>query len=73
MPDNWRSRITVDPEVCHGKPCIKGTRIFIAIILEYFAAGLSEAEIIAQYPSLSKEDIRAALLYAAELTEKVRL
>ena len=69
---DWRSRITVDPEICHGKPCIKGTRIFISLILECLAAGLTEKEIIEQYPSLIKADIQATLQYAAELAENSR-
>lgn len=61
------SRITVNPEVCFGKPCVRGTRIYMAIILDGLAEGLSPEEIIEQYPSLTIEDIRAALAYAAEL------
>ena len=61
------SRITIDPEVCAGKPCIRGTRIWVSLIIDNIAAGLSEDEILAAYPALTKEDIKAALVYAAEL------
>ena len=55
------ARVTVDPKVCTGKPCIRGTRIYIAIILDALAEGLTPEEIIDHYPSLKVEDIRAAV------------
>jgi uncharacterized protein (DUF433 family) len=61
-------RISIDPNVCFGKPCIRGTRIWVSLIVDNLAAGTSEEEILAAYPALSKEDIMAALAYAAELT-----
>lgn len=67
---NWRERITVDPLVCHGKACIKGTRIMVSIILDNLAEGASEKEILTSYPSLSSEDIKAAIAYAAELSRE---
>lgn len=54
-------RVTVDPQVCGGKPCIKGTRIYVKIILDSLAEGLSPEEIIDHYPSLQLEDVRAAV------------
>lgn len=63
-------RITVDPNVCAGKPCIRGTRIYIAIILDALAEGLTPEEIIDNYPQLTLEDIHAALAYAAELSRE---
>ncbi len=66
---NWRKRIIVDPKICHGKPCIKGTRIPVSVILDNLAAGVSEEEILKSYPSLKKEDIKAAIAYAAELSK----
>ena len=63
-------RITVDPNVCTGKPCIRGTRIYIAIILDALAEGLTPEEIIDDYPHLTLDDIRAALAYAAELSRE---
>ena len=70
---NWRDHITVDPNVCHGKACIKGTRIMVSVVLDNVAAGLTPNEIIASYPSLKREDIQATVAYAAELArERVR-
>lgn len=63
-------RVTVDPNVCAGKPCIRGTRIYIAIVLDALAEGLTPEEIIDHYPQLALEDIRAALAYAAELSRE---
>jgi uncharacterized protein (DUF433 family) len=64
------ARVTVDPKVCTGKPCIRGTRIYISIILDALSEGLTPGEIIDHYPSLTTEDIRAAVAYAAELTRE---
>jgi len=66
----WRDRITVDPHVCHGKACIKGTRIMVSVILDNLAEGVSEMEILKSYPSLTIEDIKAAIAYAAELSRE---
>lgn len=62
-------RIEKDPEICQGKPRIKGTRIFISIILEWLEAGKNFDEIIDAYPDLSKMDIAAAIKYARKLVE----
>src|SRR5207245_2003235 len=67
---DWRERISIDPNVCHGKPCIKGTRIWVSLIVDNLAAGSTAEEIIEAYPSLAKEDIKAALAYAAEMTRE---
>jgi uncharacterized protein (DUF433 family) len=67
---DWRERISVDPLVCHGKACIKGTRIMVSVILDNLAAGVSPEEILKSYPSLSTEDIQAAIAYAAELARE---
>jgi uncharacterized protein (DUF433 family) len=67
---DWRERIIVDPDICHGKPCIKGTRIMVSIILDYLSAGEPEQEILEQYPALRPEDIRAAVAYAAWLARE---
>lgn len=67
---NWRERITVDPAVCHGKACVKGTRIMASVILDNLAAGVSDEEILQSYPSLTQEDIQAAIGYAAELARE---
>lgn len=63
-------RITIDPEICHGKPCIKGTRIPVFVILDLLAANLSVEEIIEAYPDLAVEDIKAAIEYAALITRE---
>jgi len=68
--DELLHRVTVDPAVCGGKPCIRGTRIYIAIILDSLAEGLSEGEILDAYPGLKPEDIRAALAYAGQLAQE---
>ncbi len=67
---NWQDYITVDPNVCHGQACIKGTRIMVSIVLDNLAAGLAPDEIVHSYPSLSREAVRAAVAYAAELTRE---
>jgi len=64
------NRISVDPKVCAGKPCIRGTRIYISIILDGLAEGLTPEEVIDHYPGLTLDDIRAALAYAAELARE---
>jgi uncharacterized protein (DUF433 family) len=64
MINNWQERISVNPNVCHGKACIRGTRIMVSIILDNLAAGVSEEEILRSYPSLTPEDIDAVLGYA---------
>ena len=67
---DWQGKITVDPEVCHGKPCIRGTRIMVSIILDNLADGLSPDEIVEEYPPLTPDDIWAAISYAATLTRE---
>lgn len=67
---DWRQRISIDPNVCHGKPCIRGSRIMVSIILDYLKAGESTEAIVEQYPTLTKEDIRAAIGYAAWLAHE---
>jgi uncharacterized protein (DUF433 family) len=67
---NLLERISADPQVCHGKACIKGTRIMVSVILDNLAAGISPEEILKSYPSLSSEDIQAAIAYAAELAKE---
>jgi len=63
-------RISVNPNVCFGKPCVRGTRVWVSLIVENLAAGTPESEILAAYPQLELEDIRAALAYAAEMTRE---
>jgi uncharacterized protein (DUF433 family) len=59
-------RISIDPNICFGKPCIRGTRIWVSLILDYLAAGVSVDELLRDYPSLAQEDILAAIAYGAE-------
>jgi uncharacterized protein (DUF433 family) len=67
---NWRDRITVDPLVCHGKACVKGTRVMASVILDNLAAGVTHEEILKSYPSITEEDILAVMAYAAELARE---
>ncbi len=67
---NLLDRISVDPQICHGKACIKGTRIMVTVILDNLAAGISPEEILKSYPTLSPEDIKAAISYGAELAKE---
>jgi uncharacterized protein (DUF433 family) len=63
---NPLERIAIDPSVRFGKPCVRGTRISVGDILEYLASGMSEDEILSDFPQLTRDDIRACLAYAAE-------
>jgi uncharacterized protein (DUF433 family) len=63
-------RISINSNICHGKPCIKGTRIMVSIILDNLTAGLSREEILKSYPTLQTEDIDAALAYASEVVRE---
>ena len=67
---NWKRYISVDPNVCHGKACIKGTRIMVSVILDNLSAGLTPEEIIKSYPSLNHKEIKAAITYASELSKE---
>lgn len=67
---NWKERISVNPAVCHGKACIRSTRIMASVILDNIAAGVPRGEILVSYPAIASEDIDAALAYAAELARE---
>ncbi len=67
---NWRDHISVDPQVCHGKPCVAGTRVMVSIILDNLAVGQSIDEILVSYPTVTAEAIRATLAYAADLSRE---
>jgi uncharacterized protein (DUF433 family) len=71
--EDWKSRITVDPEILAGKPIIKGTRIPVELILDLLANGWTTEEILENYPQLKKEDIIAALKYAAQVLKEERV
>jgi uncharacterized protein (DUF433 family) len=68
MTSNLLSRITANPEICHGKACIKGTRIMVSVILDCLAEGMEKQEILDEYPGLTIEDIHAAIAYGASLS-----
>lgn len=63
-------RISIDPNVCSGTPCIRGTRIWVALVVDNLADGVPESEILTAYPQLTHDDIHAALAYAAEMTRE---
>ncbi|MGV9199553.1 MAG: DUF433 domain-containing protein [Promethearchaeia archaeon] len=67
---NWKEYISFDPDVCHGKACIKNTRVLVSVILDCLAEGMEEKEILKEYPSLKKEHIHASLQYAAVLARE---
>jgi len=67
---DWQEWISIRSDVCHGKPCIRGTRIMVSVILDNLADGLSAEEIVAEYPPVTLDDIRAAISYAANLTRE---
>jgi len=63
-------RISIDPNVCFGKPCIRGTRIWVSLLLDFLAAGASVEEILADYPQLTRQDVLAAIAYGAEMSRE---
>ena len=67
---DWREYITVDPAVCHGQACLRGTRIPASVVLDNLAVGLTVEEVIHSYPSLTREGVQAAVAYAAELARE---
>ena len=67
---DWRSRIIVEPGKRGGKPCIRGLRITVSEVLEYLASGMSEDEILRDFPDLTREDLRACLAFAADRERK---
>ena len=70
---DWQARITADPNVCHGKPCVRGTRILVSVVLDNLAAGLTPEAIVTEYPPLTLADVRAAVRYAAALVREEEL
>jgi len=60
-------RISIDPNVCFGKPCIRGTRIWVSLVFDWLASGMTVTEILKEYPQLDEADIRACHAYAAEI------
>lgn len=70
MAVNPLELISIDPEVCHGQPVVKGTRVLVTVVLDALAAGLSAAEIVRHYPTLTEEGVRAAAAYASWLAKQ---
>jgi uncharacterized protein (DUF433 family) len=66
----WQERIRVDPTICHGKPCIAGTRIMVSVVLDNLAEGRTPEEIVDDYPPLTLADVQSALAYAAALARE---
>ena len=62
--------ISIDPNVCFGKPCIRGTRIWVSLLLDFMASGMSIDEIMAEYPQLTVDDLRAEIAYGAEMSRE---
>lgn len=67
---NWREHITVDPGICHGAPCFRGTRVMVSVVLDNLAAGAQPEAILHEYPSLQPEALPAAIAFAAELARE---
>ena len=63
-------RISIDPNVCFGRPCIKGHRIWVSLILDMLTSGMTEGDILEDYPQLTRQDILACLAYGAEMTRE---
>jgi len=71
--NGWQERIETNPQVCHGKPCIRGTRIMVSVVLDNLAEGLTPEGIVREYPPLTVDDVRAVLSYAAVLAGEEEL
>jgi uncharacterized protein (DUF433 family) len=71
--ENLLKRITIDPRLCHGKPCIRGLRYPVAMVLELMSSGMSHEEILADYEDLERDDLLAALAYAARVSDAKRV
>jgi len=68
---DYRDRIVIDPEIRFGKPCVRGTRVTVGDVLSYLASGMSERQILADFPQFKSEDIRACLAFAAERERRI--
>lgn len=73
MTDDWRNRITLNPAVLAGKPTVRGLRISVEHVLRALSSGVPESELLAEYPDLEPDDLRACLAYAADLVEAERV
>ena len=70
MANPLLQRISIDPNVCFGKPCIKGSRIWVSLILDLLSSGTLIEDVLSEYPQLKEEDIRAASAYGAEMSRQ---
>ena len=68
---DYLRRITIDPEVRFGKPCVRGTRLTVGDVLSYLASGMTEDEILVDFPQLTRDDIRACLAFAADRERRI--
>jgi uncharacterized protein (DUF433 family) len=68
--DELLARISIDPKVCFGKPCIKGHRVWVSLVLDHLASGWTAEQVIENYPGLAKEDVLACIAYAAEMVRE---
>lgn len=68
--DELLNRISINPNVCFGKPCVKGTRIWVSLILDFLASGMSPEEVLREYPDLTALDVQACLAYGAEMSRE---
>ncbi|MGD1903070.1 MAG: DUF433 domain-containing protein [Geitlerinemataceae cyanobacterium] len=68
--DELLKRISIDPNVCFGKPCVRGSRIWVSLLLDFMAEGMMPAEIVVEYPQLAIEDVLACLAYGAEMSRE---
>ena len=73
MGEDWKEKISSYINICHGKVCIKGTRVMVSVILDGLAEGMTEEEILQEYPSLKKGDVQIAIQYAASLARGVMI
>lgn len=67
--ENLLHRISIDPNICFGKPCIRGHRIWVSLILDYLAGGMTIEEILEAYPDIERDDVLACIAYASEVTK----
>jgi uncharacterized protein (DUF433 family) len=67
---DWQERISIKSTVCHGKPCIKGTRIWVSLVLDLLATGSMAEDILREYPHLTLQDIQACIAYGAEASRE---
>ena len=67
---SWQEHVRIDPRICHGKPCIKGTRIWVSLVLDLLASDETIESIVAEYPQLTRDDVLACIAYGAEMARE---